>query len=366
MKAAGAKHGNGASGLAWGPHTDEVDLFPEEAVKKITEEGMAWDVRWVSPLAIRFSQGKVHPFFHERGPVTEVLLQIQVVPDLEGSGEGGTLRRIQPPFPPIRLLHLKQQGALVTLDNRRLYALQLVALQEWPAITVVKTYCVDELTPARLKAENRKFTNRIGGLQIEVESRCNAFDTFSWVTEAARTEAPRFCKPIAFRAVDKAISLLPVLVVNMLLSPRLRPFMESRWPLLKFAAVTTWNPQRRAFPTRRLLLLHVLELARPRRQVCQCPPLCVGYRSETVVALGKGRSCVSSRLSISRPLSLQKAHMVLSPIQRRVLAALLPLYCLPYARSALEGTMREYVVSVLLAWAKIAMTAFKVPRPETL
>eukprot|EP00971_Amphidinium_carterae_P240455 4773389-Amphidinium_carterae.1 len=31
-----------------------------------------------------------------------------------------------------------------------------------------EAYCVDELTPARLKAENRKFTNRLGGLQVEV------------------------------------------------------------------------------------------------------------------------------------------------------------------------------------------------------
>lgn len=36
----------------------------------------------------------------------------------------------------------------------------------------------------RLRAENRKFTNRLCGLQLEVESRSNAFDTFSWVTEA--------------------------------------------------------------------------------------------------------------------------------------------------------------------------------------
>ena len=27
--------------------------------------------RWISPLAVRFSQGKIHPFFHERGPISE-------------------------------------------------------------------------------------------------------------------------------------------------------------------------------------------------------------------------------------------------------------------------------------------------------
>ena len=29
--------------------------------------------RWISPLAVRFSQGKIHPFFHERGPISEAL-----------------------------------------------------------------------------------------------------------------------------------------------------------------------------------------------------------------------------------------------------------------------------------------------------
>ena len=29
--------------------------------------------RWISPLAVRFSQGKIHPFFHERGPISEAI-----------------------------------------------------------------------------------------------------------------------------------------------------------------------------------------------------------------------------------------------------------------------------------------------------
>ncbi|CAE7852339.1 Slc47a1, partial [Symbiodinium necroappetens] len=80
--------------------------------------------RWISPLAVRFSQGKIHPFFHERGPISEVMLQIKLKNE-----EGKRCKRIEPPFPPVRLLHLKEQGVLVTLDNRRLYALQRFALQ---------------------------------------------------------------------------------------------------------------------------------------------------------------------------------------------------------------------------------------------
>merc|ERR1719439_423585 len=124
--------------LRWGPHTEAADLFPEGVLRKGLDEGIVWEERWVSPLAVRFSQGKIHPFFHERGPISEVLLQM------------------------------------------------------WPALCLVKALCVDELTPTRLRAENRKFTNRVGGLQVEIESRGNAFDTFSWVTESAHMEAPKF------------------------------------------------------------------------------------------------------------------------------------------------------------------------------
>ena len=44
---------------------------------------------------------------------------------------------------------IRAQGVLVTLDNRRLYALQRFALQEWPTPCLVRALCVDELTPTR-------------------------------------------------------------------------------------------------------------------------------------------------------------------------------------------------------------------------
>lgn len=44
---------------------------------------------------------------------------------------------------------VRAQGVLVTLDNRRLYALQRFALQEWPTPCLVRALCVDELTPTR-------------------------------------------------------------------------------------------------------------------------------------------------------------------------------------------------------------------------
>lgn len=356
--AAAQQQANGF-GLKWGPKSDLTDLFPEANQKRVLDEGIIWEERWVSPLAVRFSQGKIHPFFHERGPISEVLLQIQSSADKDGN-----IRRIEPPFPPMRLLHLKQFGVLVTLDNRRLYALQRFALQEWPQICLVKALCVEELTPTRLKAENRKFTNRIGGLSIEIESRSNAFDTFSWVTEAGRLEHSRFCRPITFKAIDKALSLLPVLVVHLLLCPKMRPFLRSRWPLLQYLAVHLRVPQRREFPAKRLMLHHVLELGKPKRNSMACPEVCIPYQLETVVKLSKGKSCLTSNHTISRPLKLVQAPLLISPMQREVLATLLPFFCLPYARTVMRGKTKEWIVAYLLAWGKVSLfNMLEVPVP---
>jgi len=344
--------------LNWGPQTEAPDLFPEDTIRKVQDEGIVWEERWICPLLVRFSQGKIHPFFHGRGPISEVMLQIRLRAAEAGEalgGSGADVRRIDPPFPPIRLLHLKEQGVLVTLDNRRLYALQRFALQEWPTVCLARALCVDELTPTRLRAENRKFTNRLCGLQLEVESRSNAFDTFSWVTEAAHAEAPKFCRPIAFRALDKVLSLLPMLVVHALTSPKFRPILRSRWPLLRYLAAILPNPQRREFSGKRILLQHVLELPKPSRRTSTCPPLCIGYKAETVVTLSKGKSCVTSKLSVSRPLQLSQGSP-LSDTQRRTLRATLPLFCLPYARSALRSDMRLWVEVFLLSWGKVAVS----------
>jgi len=213
---------------------------------------------------------------------------------------------------------------------------------------------VDELTPTRLRAENRKFTNRLCGLQLEVESRSNAFDTFSWVTDAAHAEAPKFCKPIAFKAAGKSLSLLPMLVVHTLLCPQLRGLLSARWPLLRLVASLLRDPVRRAFPTKRLLLQHILELPRPSRRTSSCPPLTIDYQMETVVTLSKGKSCVTSKLSVNKPLKLQQGSP-LSDVQRRVLAALMPMFCLPYARSVLRGDTLRWVEVFLLAWGKVAV-----------
>lgn len=349
-KASASQQQANGFGLKWGPKMDVVDLFPEAQTKRVLDEGIVWEEKWVSPLAVRFSQGKIHPFFHERGPISEVLLQIHSTPDAAGKR-----CYIEPPFPPMRLLHLKNFGCLATLDNRRLYALQRYALQEWPKVCVVKALCVEELTPTRLKAENRKFTNRTSGLEIEIESRSNAFDTFSWVTEAGRIEHTRFCRPIAFKAVDKAMSLLPVLLVHAMLHPKILAVLRARWPLLQYLATNLKVSQRREFPARRLMLNHVLEVARPTRNTKDCPQVCMSYELETLVTLSKGKSCLKTNHTLKRPLKLNDSPLTTTPLQQKVLSALVPFFCLPYAQTVLRGTTQDWVVGFLLAWGKVAI-----------
>ena len=95
----------------------------------------------------------------------------------------------------------------------------------------------------------------------------------------------------------------------------------------EFFCNTSWSsPSRLARPTRAVALdSHIRHLC---PKVLRCPRVCVGYKAETagptetklrlqqtadecwteVVALGKGRSCVSSKLSVERPLSLLQAR----------------------------------------------------------
>merc|ERR1712232_942266 len=165
----------------------------------------------------------------------------------------------------------------------------------------------------------------------------------------------------AFRAADRSISLLPMLMVHAITCPHLQPLLRSRWPLLTFLANVIPTPKRRHFPSKRLLMRHVLELARPCNTTLPCPPVSVRYESETIVAFSKGKGCIMSNIRLQKPLVLIDTHSPLSPIQQTLLAALAPLLCLPYADSALRGDTRRWVMVLLLAWAKIAIWKFNLP-----
>eukprot|EP00392_Amoebophrya_sp_AT5.2_P004267 g4275.t1 len=214
-------------------------------------EPVYWEERWINPLLIHFSQREIHPFFHARGPVEEVIPAIwsEEVQSSFGLGAGrstsiftwesavfggngpvpllqrnqqiqydwehenrnahynlaitddalpNTAHLLYTPFPCIRVFLLKKdregrhpdgasasgtgsaRGApedhfvgeeedlhdissvkLVTIDNRRLYALQRAALKYWPNRCMVKVLVapIDSLSEKRLKKEEAKFTH---------------------------------------------------------------------------------------------------------------------------------------------------------------------------------------------------------------
>eukprot|EP00929_Paragymnodinium_shiwhaense_P086545 TRINITY_DN47049_c0_g2_i1.p1 TRINITY_DN47049_c0_g2~~TRINITY_DN47049_c0_g2_i1.p1 ORF type:complete len:420 (+),score=89.50 TRINITY_DN47049_c0_g2_i1:84-1343(+) len=112
-----------------------------------------WEESWEDVLSIRFSQEQIHPFFHRRGPITDVLPEIgnklseeETTSDNDGgdsddeNAPGAPTVQLLPPFDPIRCV-LQPDGLhadLITLDNRRLYALQMAAVERWPARCFVK------------------------------------------------------------------------------------------------------------------------------------------------------------------------------------------------------------------------------------
>lgn len=124
--------------------------------------------RWVEVVSIRFSQEQIHPFFHKCGPILDALPSIknEVAKPAEAlaadSAEAPSVRLV-PPFPPIRCFqHKELNNDLISLDNRRLYALQMAAVERWPARCLARVLVAEELPWEVLQAEYRKLAE--GGL----------------------------------------------------------------------------------------------------------------------------------------------------------------------------------------------------------
>lgn len=125
----------------------------------------AWEDLWLDVLHIRFSQEQIHPFFHQRGPIQDVLPEIENEPCSPGDTEylgsaAAPAVRLLPPFEPIRCIRHHGDPPLhddwITLDNRRLYALQLTAVERWPAQSLVRVKANGEIAPESMKTEVHK------------------------------------------------------------------------------------------------------------------------------------------------------------------------------------------------------------------
>eukprot|EP00746_Dinoflagellata_sp_MGD_P012300 gnl/MRDRNA2_/MRDRNA2_126173_c0_seq1.p1 gnl/MRDRNA2_/MRDRNA2_126173_c0~~gnl/MRDRNA2_/MRDRNA2_126173_c0_seq1.p1 ORF type:complete len:381 (-),score=76.26 gnl/MRDRNA2_/MRDRNA2_126173_c0_seq1:25-1167(-) len=104
-------------------------------------------------LRIRFSQEQIHPFFHKRGPIKDMLPDIEnqvldedALSQIQEASTNATVVELVLPFEEIRCIRKEDcHGDLISLDNRRLYALQLAAVERWPARCVTKVLVMDQI-----------------------------------------------------------------------------------------------------------------------------------------------------------------------------------------------------------------------------
>mmetsp|Transcript_54654 Transcript_54654/g.125515 ORF Transcript_54654/g.125515 Transcript_54654/m.125515 type:complete len:322 (+) Transcript_54654:39-1004(+) len=157
---------------------------------------LTYEQRLVNPLEIRFSQPVVRPSFSDKNAVQEAVDTTHLE---DGSTEfDGVLR---PPFPSIRIIawrpRLRIAGRmymaeqqLYTLDNRRLYALQLAAMQHWPKRVGVMVGVAPRL-PGQSHA--RKFRNPTAGVEVDVGHNFSSPDrTWCWRNVAMDVERNGF------------------------------------------------------------------------------------------------------------------------------------------------------------------------------
>lgn len=127
-----------------------------------------WEETWVEVLHVRFSQEQIHPFFHKRGPIQDILNEVtnrpcEVHERADREDPLAPTVRIELPFEPIRCVRCTGvHSDLISLDNRRLYALQLAAVERWPARCVAPALVAKSSRPRALLAEAHKL--EAGGL----------------------------------------------------------------------------------------------------------------------------------------------------------------------------------------------------------
>eukprot|EP00933_Yihiella_yeosuensis_P082279 TRINITY_DN9609_c1_g1_i1.p1 TRINITY_DN9609_c1_g1~~TRINITY_DN9609_c1_g1_i1.p1 ORF type:complete len:432 (-),score=93.54 TRINITY_DN9609_c1_g1_i1:207-1502(-) len=141
-----------------------------------------WEEIFADPLTIRFTQDKIHPFFYRRGPIVNVVPKIRAV---QGA-EADDVLDLVPPFTAIHCLRKGEE--LWSMDNRRLYALQLAAMDQWPSKCRVRILSRERLSRHKFKTQYRKFSTTCEGQHIEVCTRFQQFDTWSWYERAIELE----------------------------------------------------------------------------------------------------------------------------------------------------------------------------------
>mmetsp|Transcript_39285 Transcript_39285/g.73307 ORF Transcript_39285/g.73307 Transcript_39285/m.73307 type:complete len:382 (+) Transcript_39285:88-1233(+) len=180
-----------------------------------------WEEILACPLQIRFTQDKIHPFFYRRGPIVNVVPKIRALPSSDGD-----VLDLLPPFAPIHCL--RKGDDLWSMDNRRLYALQLTAMDLWPRRCRVRCLSRERLPRHKLKTQYRKFNTTSAGTSIEVCTRYQQFDTWSWHERALEIEGYQLSQRLGtMLGVFEAVPVLGALLFRSGLTG-----FESRRPLV--------------------------------------------------------------------------------------------------------------------------------------
>mmetsp|Transcript_13830 Transcript_13830/g.39598 ORF Transcript_13830/g.39598 Transcript_13830/m.39598 type:complete len:389 (+) Transcript_13830:187-1353(+) len=154
----------------------------EDGEPSAADEADEWEEIYACPLNIRFTQEKIHPFFYRRGPIVNVVPRIR--PVMHNGGDD--FIELVPPFNPIHCL--RKGNELWSLDNRRLYALQLASMEQWPRQCRVRLLCRDRLPRHKFKTQYRKFNTTSEGRTLDVCARYQQFDTWNWFERAVELE----------------------------------------------------------------------------------------------------------------------------------------------------------------------------------
>lgn len=172
-----------------------------------------WTEYVVCLLLVRFSQASIHPFFYCRGFVTAVLHKILHVPQNTVANSMELL--LVPPFAPIRILSVfppeENDSELWALDNRRLYALQLAAIQRWPSRCVTKVLVADHLPRKKFKTNYRKFKTQTRGRSVQVVAKYQTFDEWNWFNAALEKEMPGLTQNIG--TLFGVFEVLPIICI---------------------------------------------------------------------------------------------------------------------------------------------------------
>lgn len=150
------------------------------------DDDVQWEELYACPLEVRFTQEKIHPFFYRRGPIVNVVPKIRPVLTPQEDADAGCPVELVPPFGTIHCL--RKGDELWSLDNRRLYALQLAAMEQWPQQCRTRIMASDRLPRRKLKTQWRKFQTTNEGRAVTVCARYQQFDTWSWFDRAVELE----------------------------------------------------------------------------------------------------------------------------------------------------------------------------------